>query len=243
MLIDPSCRGLAYSLRRYFVDRFYDHEVGKLPKGSYILDIGGNKTGKRGVFNIEVFEHRVVYLNLSPQKFPDIVADAAALPFGNNVFDAVICSELFEHIYNFQDVLAETLRVLKPNGVMLATVPFMYPQHPDPNDYFRYTKQFFLLQLDSLGFTSISAEQQGGFWCVFADMARAIVCEWHGRAEAKKLTPFLAPLRLLSDWFKSRALQWDSNPQTLRTVYCKGVTTGFGVKAYKPLCGIFLRKV
>lgn len=234
MSINRSCRGLSYSLRRYFVDRFYDREVGSLPQGSLILDIGGNRVGKRGVFDIESFGHRVVYLNLSRQKLPDLQADAAALPFGNNVFDAVICSELLEHIYNHQEVLAESLRVLKPDGVLLATAPFIYPQHPDPNDYFRYTEQFFWLQLSSLGYTVICIEEHGGFWSVFVDMVRAMVYEWDGRSGGKGLATRLLPLAFMTDWLKSRALEWDANAHRYHTVYCKGMTTGFGVKASKP---------
>lgn len=234
MPVDKACTGLSYSLRRYFVDQFYCREVGNLPKERFILDIGGNRVGKRGIFNIESYGHRVVYLNISPKKLPDLLADAAALPFGNNLFDVVICSELLEHMYNHRDVLAEALRVLKPDGVLLATIPFMYPQHPDPNDYLRYTEQFLMHQLSSLGYFAVHTEQQGGFWCVLTDMVRAIVYEWHGRSGAAGLVTRLLPLTSMCDWLKSRAIQWDSNPHPYRTVYCNGVTTGFGVKAHKP---------
>jgi SAM-dependent methyltransferase len=234
MSINLSCRGLSYSLRRYFVDQFYDREVEKLPKGSFVLDVGGTKVNKRGFFNIDNLGHQVVYLNLSPQKLPDILGDVTSLPFGDNFFDVVICSELFEHLYNPREALAESLRVLKPNGVLLATIPFMYPQHPDPNDYVRYTEQFLFDELNALGYASIEVERQGGFWSVFADMFRAIVYEWHAQSRMKRLMSRIFLCGLLVDLLKSKALQWDLHNQPYRTAYCKGVTTGFGIKATKP---------
>ena len=42
--------------------------------------------------------------------------DATCLPFPNNHFDHVICSEVLEHIPNFIAVIGELNRVLKPGG-------------------------------------------------------------------------------------------------------------------------------
>lgn len=232
--MNHSCRGLTYSLRRYFVDDFYIREVGPLPQGMFILDVGGAKIGKRGVFNIDDFGHRVVNLNISSVKKPDILADARQLPFGDNLFDVVICSELLEHLTNTREALAESLRVLKPNGILLATIPFMYPQHPDPKDYVRYTEQFLFEELNAVGYESVEVEYQGAFWSVFADMFRAIVYEWHVQSRIKRLMFKIFLCTLLVDWFKAKAVQRDCRNQSYHTVYCKGVTTGFGIKATKP---------
>ncbi|WGL16754.1 class I SAM-dependent methyltransferase [Microbulbifer bruguierae] len=56
------------------------------------------------------------------------VGDALKLPFADNFFDVVICSEVLEHIENYQGVLAEIDRVLKPSGVFAATVPAFFPE-------------------------------------------------------------------------------------------------------------------
>jgi methionine biosynthesis protein MetW len=52
-----------------------------------------------------------------------IIEDAAMLPFHECVFDMVVCVEVLEHL--FQPLLAaqEILRVLRPGGVLIATVP------------------------------------------------------------------------------------------------------------------------
>ncbi|MGQ9910587.1 MAG: methyltransferase domain-containing protein [Candidatus Flexifilum sp.] len=67
---------------------------------------------------------------------PDITllrADVCAMPFPSNTFDAVIMSEILEHIDRDVDALAEAYRVLKPGGVLAVTVPNAdYPFLWDP---------------------------------------------------------------------------------------------------------------
>ncbi|WP_370463915.1 class I SAM-dependent methyltransferase [Microbulbifer sp. ALW1] len=56
------------------------------------------------------------------------VGNALQLPFANDFFDVVICSEVLEHIPDYQGVLAEINRVLKPGGIFAATVPAYFPE-------------------------------------------------------------------------------------------------------------------
>lgn len=56
------------------------------------------------------------------------VSDALQLPFADNFFDVVICSEVLEHIEDYEGVLAEITRVLKPAGIFAATVPAYFPE-------------------------------------------------------------------------------------------------------------------
>jgi len=56
------------------------------------------------------------------------VANALALPFEGASFDKVICSEVLEHIPDYQGVLAEINRVLKPDGVLAVSVPRAWPE-------------------------------------------------------------------------------------------------------------------
>lgn len=54
--------------------------------------------------------------------------DATQLPFAAASFDAVITSEVLEHIPDDTGALAEMVRVLQPNGVFAATVPTWLPE-------------------------------------------------------------------------------------------------------------------
>lgn len=51
------------------------------------------------------------------------VADGEPLPFSDASFDAVVCIEVMEHLFLPQAAAAEILRVLKPAGALIVTVP------------------------------------------------------------------------------------------------------------------------
>jgi len=55
-------------------------------------------------------------------------ANALELPFADNTFDKVICSEVLEHIPDYQGALCEIGRVLKPGGLFCASVPRRWPE-------------------------------------------------------------------------------------------------------------------
>lgn len=57
-----------------------------------------------------------------------IQANGMVLPFADHTFDKVICSEVLEHIPDYQAVLKEIKRVLKPNGQFAASVPRFLPE-------------------------------------------------------------------------------------------------------------------
>ncbi len=55
-------------------------------------------------------------------------ANALALPFADDTFDKVICSEVLEHIPDYRGALREIERVLKPGGLFCASVPRRWPE-------------------------------------------------------------------------------------------------------------------
>ena len=56
------------------------------------------------------------------------MANALQLPFADATFDRVICSEVLEHIPDYEGALTEIQRVLKPGGLFCASVPRSWPE-------------------------------------------------------------------------------------------------------------------
>lgn len=91
----------------------------------------------------------------------DVFYDGNNIPFPDNHFDAVFSSEVFEHVFNLDNILKEINRVMKPDGKMLITCPFAYPEHEAPYDYARYTVFALKEILTRNGFEIITIEKTG----------------------------------------------------------------------------------
>jgi SAM-dependent methyltransferase len=229
---DRMLDSLHYSLRRYFVDDFHFRHVPGLKPGSRVLDLGGNKILKRGAFDIERYGLRVVYANLSPVKRPDVQANAARLPFKDGSFQAVVCSELLEHVPQPPAVLDEIHRVLSGGGTLLLGAPFLFPVHGDPGDYGRYTDSYWREVVGTRGFAIIVLERQGSYWSVLADMLRDLAIYLGSRGR-----PRSGRIRMLMDLAVLRArrlaLAWDAGLSPEESSFYGNYTTGFGVVAVK----------
>lgn len=95
-----------------------------------ILEVGG---GRSGLTTLLYPQARITNLDLvfefhqAPCNQQDSVnflcADATVLPFDDHSFDAITMFDVLEHIPNHQNAVSEALRVLRPGGVMLISVP------------------------------------------------------------------------------------------------------------------------
>jgi len=207
-----SDQDLSYSLRRYFVDEFHFCHVPNLPANSRVLDLGGNKFRKRGQFDIEHYNLRVVYANLSTAKQPDVLVDAAWAPFQGECFDAVICSELLEHVPDPLVILREVHRVLRVGGTLLSCAPFLYRIHGDPYDFGRYTDYSWHSILQEVGFHDIMIEQQGLFYSVLVDFLKQYANHIHIPRPFGRVTRWLIS-RLIISPLQHWALRHEQNPR------------------------------
>ncbi len=83
------------------------------------------------------------------------------IPLPDEHVDTILLTDVLEHVCDPDCLLDEIRRVLKTNGKLILTVPFLYGIHEEPHDYFRYTKfklmdfcrenQLELLLLESYG--------------------------------------------------------------------------------------------
>jgi SAM-dependent methyltransferase len=69
----------------------------------------------------------------------DVVAPAEELPFEDQSFDCLICTQLLEHAEDPHAVLREAHRVLRPGGTAFVSTHGVAVYHPTPSDYWRWT--------------------------------------------------------------------------------------------------------
>lgn len=79
----------------------------------------------------------------------------------NDTYDAVLCFNTLEHIYNFKNVVVESRRVLKTGGIFIGSTPFLVSYHADPDDFFRYTHSAIEKIFAEEGFEKITMEKLG----------------------------------------------------------------------------------
>jgi len=104
----------------------------------------------------------IVSVDISDERKPKIKVDLEKpFPFKTEEFDYVFCFNLLEHIYNHSNLINEAYRVVKENGKLIGTVPFLGSVHGDPDDYFRYTKSALNNIFKEAGFKDIKIESLG----------------------------------------------------------------------------------
>jgi SAM-dependent methyltransferase len=88
-------------------------------------------------------------------KNADFFYDGNQFPFDDNIFDSIVGNEVFEHVFNPDTFLTEANRVLKKDGNLFMTMPFVWDEHEQPNDYARYTSFGIKAILEKHGFKII----------------------------------------------------------------------------------------
>ena len=112
-----------------------------MDKKQTLLDLGCGKKPFREIYEKYVDYSIGIDVPTSPhdKSLVDIQAIGTEIPFKNATFDVVICTEVMEHVAEPKQLLSEIRRVLRPDGILILTTPFLVPVHEAPYDFYRYT--------------------------------------------------------------------------------------------------------
>ena len=123
---------LSKRLTRQGIDPFLRRELRNVD--GRVLDLGA---GLRPF--AALVPGRTIAVDHRPRPEIDLVGDAHRLPFGDATFDAIVCTEVFEHLTDPPAAAREIVRVLKPGGRLVLTTRFCFPLHERPSDFWRFT--------------------------------------------------------------------------------------------------------
>lgn len=128
-----------------------------------VVDLGGKRLRKRGSFRPpSEGVSSWVYVNLDPITSPHVFGSVTDVPLQSASADCVICTEVLEHLGEPDLCVREVHRLLRPGGVLIGSVPFMYPVHGDPQDFQRFTADGLKRLLGA--FVSVDVRPMGGYF-------------------------------------------------------------------------------
>ena len=146
------------------VRTLFNEELRQYKVAGRVLDIGGGRNQdyfeylkKEGVVEILTTD-----LSHGREGLTRIDFEKDRLPYGEGSIDTVVAFNILEHIFNHKFLVGEIFRVTKKGGTLIGFVPFLVNYHPDPHDYFRYTKEALNRILADAGYSSIRVTETGG---------------------------------------------------------------------------------
>ncbi len=71
--------------------------------------------------------------------YAEFFYDGNHFPFNDATYDVVVSNQVLEYVFNPDEFLNEIFRILKPEGKVLLSVPFVWDEHLQPLDYARYS--------------------------------------------------------------------------------------------------------
>ena len=145
-----------------FKGRLLDIGCGKMPYKKYIME--NSKVNEYVGLDIDDA------LTYDPDIKPDAVWSGEEIPFEDSYFDTIFLTEVLEHCPDPSLLLKEALRVLKPQGIIFFTVPFLWPLHETPRDEYRFTPFSLERILRNSGFREIEISAGGGWHASLAQM-------------------------------------------------------------------------
>jgi SAM-dependent methyltransferase len=155
-----------------------------------VLDIGGRD---RGMFvKPKQDVERWIYADINPEYKPDILLDVSDMSsVSSESIDVINAIELFEHVLNIESGLDECARVLKPNGLFICSMPFLYRVHGDPNDFQRWTKSKWEHELKKRNYSIESFHITGGIFSFIMDSCLTIIKSFPYGIRHLAVIPFL----------------------------------------------------
>lgn len=90
-------------------------------------------------------------------------------------YDSAICLEVLEHIADPSQALREISRILKPDGILILSVPHLSRLHDEPDDYYRFTRYGLQRLLERGSFSVLALKKRGGLFSFVGHQVSTVV--------------------------------------------------------------------
>lgn len=135
--LNPSLFGWGYlALKPILVEVKKFAELSNKENCKRILDLG---CGQKPYAQLFSFADNFIGFDIEKGKCADVIGLNWDLPFKDNEFDALISTQVLEHTAKIPETTKEIRRVVKDNGLVFISVPFVFPEHGIPYDFYRFT--------------------------------------------------------------------------------------------------------
>lgn len=158
------------------IERFVKLCSKEVKKGSKVLDVGAGSCPYKKYFShtkYEACDFDQVFDKSSISKL-DFVCDITDMPRKDNSYDAILCTQVLEHVPDPQEAVAEMARVLKPGGKMFVTVPQGWGIHGQPHNYFYFTTYGLSKIFNQAKLKTTYIKERGGIFSLISAQTRII---------------------------------------------------------------------
>lgn len=139
-----------------------------------LLDVGCGTKPYRALFSVDSYVGLDIGSAATRQRgIADYFYDGNKFPFENATFDSILCNEVLEHVFNPDEFIKEIVRVLRPGGTLLLTVPFVWDEHEQPYDYARYSSFGLRALLEKQGLKVTQHKKLGADASILFQLANA----------------------------------------------------------------------
>jgi len=151
--------------------------IAKTLRGGRLLDVGCGSKPYEELFDVD--EYIGIDIEISGHNHAnsriDKFYDGKTIPYGAGEFDNLFSSEVFEHVFNIDELLDEINRVLKKGGKLGFTCPFVWDEHEQPYDFARYTSFAVKHLLEKHGFEVVYIHKTTSYFETVMQMLSAYI--------------------------------------------------------------------
>jgi SAM-dependent methyltransferase len=150
-------------------DKWVAKSAVEIPEGSRVLDIGAGGCPYRHLLGHCIYKTHD-FEQLESSKIAqgaygrlDYVSDITEIPEEDATFDAILCTEVLEHVPDPRAALLEMTRLLRPGGTLLLTAPLGSGLHQQPFHFYGgYTPWWYEKFCAEAGLDIVSLEANHG---------------------------------------------------------------------------------